>query len=80
MRTAKQWHLSPPEWRQLSADDRARMIVHETIESVRDAYAFAQMKKKSGKEEKGENKDTPPNPYMALRSRWTAKRDNVCPS
>jgi hypothetical protein len=42
MSAAKAWGLTPAEWRRQTADDRARMIAHEIIAGVREAYYYEQ--------------------------------------
>lgn len=47
MSAAKAWGLTPGEWRCLSDDDRARMMVHEWLEGARAAYEGEKMEEEA---------------------------------
>jgi len=51
LRVAKAWGLSPAQWREQSADDRAMMIAFEGFEATRESY------RQSWQEEQRERSD-----------------------
>ena len=49
MEAAQAWGLTPSAWQRQSADDRARMIAHEYIKNLRQAYISDQLRQRSEK-------------------------------
>lgn len=43
MEAAAYFHLSPESWRLHTADDRARMVAHTLIKSIREAFVMEQV-------------------------------------
>ena len=70
MSAARAWGLTPAEWRRQSADDRARMIAHEIIAGVREAYYYEQAASDS---EPGRSKYVDPL-WEQMKGRVGAKR------
>ena len=54
-RTAKEWGLTPREWREEPFDDRALMLAYELFCSTREAYQQEWQELKRKKTEKGSN-------------------------
>jgi len=61
LRTAKEWRLTPREWRAESEDDRALMMAFEFFTNTREAYRQEWQEQKRNKDEKG------PNPFEAMK-------------
>lgn len=66
LRAAKAWHITPPEWRALSEDDRAQMLAGEYFDATVEAYRQWWRDERREKKQKGGG-------YAALRDRFRAK-------
>jgi len=54
-KTAKEWGMTPREWREEPFDDRALMLAYELFCSTREAYQQEWQELKRKKAEKGSN-------------------------
>lgn len=64
MEAAAEWGLSPSQWRQQSLDDRARMVAHRIIRSIRQAYETPDMPKEGKQGGKGVGGGAPDHPML----------------
>ena len=72
--TAKSWGKTPDEWRCLTVDCRARMMVHDIIAGKREGFYGEAIEKVSKTKGKGGGEPEQPNPLFDLMQRRVTKR------
>jgi hypothetical protein len=71
LKTCKSWGLTPPQWRELSVDDRAMMMAFDLFEGTCDRYrdqvSREYHEKKGAGRDKRDKRDVSVNEFTQMR-------------